>query len=167
MNAEVIPVGLVMSLLALLVFLGGSVHALVALLRFKWGCAEYLKRAADAGTAENALLNLDHALDYLEQHGLISGSTSMFVPSPQEDIGYWYRNLLAAREELRQLPANAPQPHVSSLLVRVREVVTDGGGDGREVTVPAGLATHPHNLTYAIVLTLSFVTAVFSPIALR
>ena len=67
----------------------------------------YLKQAADANTVELASEKLGTALKEIEKEGDTSGYTSVFYNTPNEDLGYWHKNLQSAYEELQKIPSTA------------------------------------------------------------
>ena len=119
-------------------------------IQFTQQCGGYLKQTADANTAEIALERLNLALDYIESHGLTSGYTSILWRTEDENIEFWYRNLKACQSELEQC-MNGTQLEKSNVLMKVRESLTDDGGEsGLVLTIPEGLARYPNNLLWAI-----------------
>ena len=110
---------------------------------FKQNVSGYLKRAADANTVELAEMELTKAIDYLEANELTSGYTSVFWKTPNEDIGFWYKNLKASQQELQNLESDSPM-EITNVLINLRETLLDVGERTR-VTVPKGISHYPHN----------------------
>ncbi len=119
--------------------------------KLKQNCTGYLKRAADANTIELATEELNRAIDYLEANALTTGYTSILWRTPDEDIDFWFRNLVASREELTNLSPNASPLERTNVLIKLRETLTDSG-EKTKVTVPGGLAVYPNNLMWAILM---------------
>lgn len=122
----------------------------VASIRFDQNCLGHLKRAADANTIEMAISELDIAITYLETVGDTTGYTSVLYNTPDEDIAFWYHNLVASRNELQMLPSDASPMERTNTLMKLRETLTDDGEKGTVVTRPAGIARYPYNLIYGI-----------------
>lgn len=122
---------------------------LVKNIQFKQQCAGYLKQAADASTPELALDRLDKALEYIEGHDLTEGYTSVLWKTEDENIGFWYQNLISCREELED-SLDGDQLQKSNVLMRVRETLTDEGERGTTLTVPPGISRYPYNLIWGI-----------------
>ncbi len=114
-------------------------------------CIGHLRRAANASTVEIAARELEIALNYLVAHRLTRGYTSVFYRTPDEDIGYWYRNLKDALAELRSVRPEASIQERSSLLLKLRGTILDHGSQGGdEITKPTGISLYPHNLLFGM-----------------
>jgi hypothetical protein len=117
---------------------------------FEVECSGHLKRAADASSVKLALSELDTAIVYMEKNELTEGYTSVLWKTPDEDVGFWYENIVGARDELAKLPEDTSQLERSNMLMKLRETLLDSSSDGVSVTVPAGASRHPYNLLFAI-----------------
>lgn len=105
-----------------------------------------LKLAADANTVELAEEQLSMVIDHLESNGITDGFTSVWYETPTEDIGFWYRNLVASKQELQKV-AGSSQLEKTNTLIKLRETLLDGGDEGKtKVTYPEGLKRYPNNL---------------------
>jgi hypothetical protein len=122
---------------------------------FERGAEGYLKRAADANSVELARNELDIALKYVEAEGLKNGYTSVFYRTPDEDVGFWYRNLKTSQAELLSIPATATPLEKSNMLMKLRETLLDSGEKSVHVTLPSGVSVFPNNVAYAIWITIS------------
>lgn len=125
-------------------------------IQFKQNVSGYLKRAADASTIEIANEELTKVITYLETNNLTSGSTSMIWETPNEDIGFWYKNLKASQNELQNLKSESALER-TNVLIKLRETLLDTG-KRTKVTVPKGLAVYPNNKLWGFLIT----TALFS-----
>lgn len=115
-------------------------------IRFNQNVSGHLKLASDANNIELAERELTTVLNYLETNGLTSGHTSVLYKKPTEDIGFWYENLKASKTELNRAK-DAEQLVQTNTLIKLRETLTDNGGEGKtKVTYPDGLARYPNNL---------------------
>ncbi len=117
---------------------------------FKQGCSGYLKLAADASTVQLAEENLSKALEYIERKGLTHGYTSIFWETPDEDMGFWYRNLSESLSDLRGLSPDASFLEKSNMLIKLRETLLDDGDKGQSVTAPRGVEVYPSNMLFVI-----------------
>ncbi len=115
---------------------------------FDIGCEGHLKRAADANTVELALAELDVALTYAEQKGLTSGTTAVILPTPAEDLGFWYTNLVASRDELRKLGPEATALVRTNVLMKLRQSLLDKTQSGEKVTAPGDISLFPNQRFY-------------------
>lgn len=113
-------------------------------IKFDQQCAGYLKQAADANTAELALVRIDNALVYIESHNLTDGYTSVLWKTEDENIGFWYQNIKACQGELRDC-LDGTQLEKSNVLMKVRESLTDNGESGTQLTIPDGISRYPDN----------------------
>lgn len=112
----------------------------------KQGCTGYLRRAANASSVESAAESLDTAIAYLQREGKTNGWSYLFFRTPDCDVGYWYRNLVSARDELRNIPATASQLEKSNQLMKLREVLMEDGKSGAVVTAPPYLYWFPYEV---------------------
>lgn len=120
-------------------------------IEFNQNCKGYLKQAADANTVELALDRLDKALSYAERKGWTDGYTSILWKTEDENVGFWYDNLKASRQELI-LVQNSSQLEQTNVLMKLRETLTESTDKGTAITYPAGLWKYPHNGLYAVLL---------------
>lgn len=127
---------------------------IVKSIQFKQDCSGYLKQAADANTPELALERINIAISYIEANNLTDGYTSVLYKTEDENIGFWYRNIIACQEELESC-LDASQLEKTNVLMKVREALTDNGSDGTILTIPDGISRYPHNTLWAILLGVS------------
>jgi hypothetical protein len=121
-------------------------------------CGGYLKRAADANTIPTAAKELQIAVDYLRDHDMTIGYTSLLWRTPDEDMGFFYTNLSQALAELNSVPAEASSLERSNVLMKLRETLLDTGDKGSiSVTGPDGLSVYPNNWAYFLWFILSAV----------
>ena len=116
------------------------------------GCTDYLERAANANTPELAIQQLDTALAFIEKQGWTSGSTYVAFKYPQCDMGYWYANLVAARDELKGLSPKSSPLEKSNLLMKLRESITDGSGPNgkQELILPPNINFYPDQVVWVV-----------------
>lgn len=127
---------------------------IVKSIHFKQDCSGYLKQAADANTVELALDRVTLALNYIEARGLTKGYTSVIWRTEDENIGYWYQNIKACKEELEK-GINGTQLEKANILMKVRETLTDNGSAGTILTIPDGIHKYPDNLMFGVMLWVS------------
>ena len=136
----------VISIILLLSWIGIRV---VATVQYDFGCGAYLKRAANANTVEIAKEELAKAISYAEDHGLTNGIVSIFFKNPANDLGYWYKNMVACYDELEGLPEDSTPLEKTNVLMKLRESLTDGTDNGTTVVAPSGISIYPYNVTMA------------------
>lgn len=139
---------LVLTIVAALLFCGWGVARTVKAISFDQNCGQYLKRAADANSIEMAKEELGIAISYAEAHNLTQGTVSIFLHQPKNDIGYWYKNMKTAYEELENVPEDTSMMEKTNILMKLRETLTDEGESGIEVTIPDGISIYPNNVSY-------------------
>jgi hypothetical protein len=141
----------VIGLVLLLPIVGAGVIRVVIAEQYDQRCGGYLKRAADANTPHRAQEELKKALQYIEQHNLTKGYTSIFYKTPDEDVGFWYGNLKEADGELDRAVANKnmSQLEASNVLMKLRETLLDPAQHGQTVTEPSGISIYPYNAQWA------------------
>jgi hypothetical protein len=89
-------------------------------------CTGYLERASNSNTVETAMFELERSIKYLEDNNLTTGYTSIFYRTPDEDIGFWYKNLKDSYIELSKVDSNTTSLEKSNLLMKLRETLMDG-----------------------------------------
>ena len=140
---------LVLAIISTLIFGWWSVDRIVNAVQFDFGCEAYLKRAADANTVELAKENLARAIEYAEENKLTEGIVSIFLKNPKNDVGFWYEKMKEAYKELDELPEDATNLEKTNMLMKLRESLTDDGGEsGVNVTIPEGISIYPNNAAY-------------------
>ena len=130
-------------------------------------CAGYLKQAADANTVDVAQERLGIAINYIEEHKLTSGFTSVLYTAPNEDVGFWSKNLHKAIEELDELPEKISEEAANIVLMKLRETLLDTTANGQSVTTPPGIFMFPNNVPYALWGFISLVISAAGFISLR
>ena len=118
---------------------------------FNIECNGHLKRAADASTIELAKQELTTAITYLEKKEITTGYTSVLYKTPDEDIGFWYKNLKESFAELEKVKPETTQLEKTNLLMKLRETLLDekaSKSGGVEVTSPDGISIFPNNVAY-------------------
>lgn len=136
------------AIIATIAFGAWSTVRIVKYVQFDTNCTQYLKRAADANTVERAKEELEKAISYAEENNLTEGVVSIFLHQPNNDIGYWYKNVTEAYEELEKLPEDATSLEKTNILMKLRETLTDEEEDGVSVTIPDGISIYPRNVLY-------------------
>lgn len=129
-------------------------------IQFNQNCGGYIKQAADANTVELSLSRLEKAIAYAEQHQLTQGYTSVLWKTEDENIGFWYENLVACRDELRTIAEkkDATQLEKSNILMKIRESLMDNNGEsGDTITVPDGISRYPNNALWGWLTLLSVI----------
>jgi hypothetical protein len=154
-NYGILTLGLIFCLAFLVLFTGRVVKGIM----YDQQCGGYLKRAADANTIEMARTELGRAIQYLEENNMTSGYTSIIYTTPNEDVGFWYKNLVASRAELDKVlqNKNTSQLEASNLLIKLRETLIDHDKEGQRVTRPNGIAVFPNNVGWAVGLSITAV----------
>lgn len=135
--------------------------SIIFMIQFKIGCKDRLKRAADANTIELAKEELTAVISYLEEKNLTSGYTSVLYKTPDEDIGFWYKNLNSSLIELKNVNQNSSQLEKSNILLKLRETILDDSKNGTSVTSPDGISKYPFNTIFALWGLFSFIISTF------
>jgi len=123
---------------------------MVSYISFNQNCKGYLTRASNANTVEMASAELKRAITYLEENEMTKGYTSVLWRTPDEDIGFWYNNLVVSAKELDSIPKTATLVDKSNMLIKLRETLTNSNKDGEYTIVPDGLQVYPNNLLFGI-----------------
>ena len=144
------------SILLVILALIMPIMTTVKSIKFDQNCGGYLKQAADANSVELAEQRLNLAIDYIEEHNLTSGYTSVLWNTEDENIEYWYNNLKQCQKELAATKNNSTLEN-TNVLMKLRESLTDSDRNGTSLTIPFGISRYPHNLLYAILNTISII----------
>lgn len=139
---------MVFAIIATMIFGAWATVRIVKEIDFNTNCEQYLKRAADANTVETAKEELAKAISYAEAHNLTKGIVSIFLHQPKNDVGYWYKNMTEAYDELENLPEDATSLEKTNVLMKLRETLTDERESGVAVTIPDGISIYPNNVLY-------------------
>lgn len=126
--------------------------------QFQKNCGDYLKLAADAPNIERAQAFLEYAINYIELHKLTSGNTAVIFLRPDADLEIWYRQLKGAQKTLVDIlrKTEISQLERDNALMKLREVLTDIGRDGSEITVPTMIFIYPYAQLFAFIVVISF-----------
>lgn len=130
--------------------LGIVISQFVIAIQMKQNMTGYLKQAADASSVETAMVELKKSLDYLEEHEMTEGYTSIFWKTEDENVGFFYNNLKGSYNELSLVTDSTSQLEKSNLLMKLRETIIDHGSDGDKITIPDGLHKFPHNFAWML-----------------
>ena len=139
-----------LSIIFAAIWIAAAIWFISMRIEFSQNCIGYLKQAADANTVELALDRLDKALSYAERKGWTDGYTSILWKTEDENVGFWYDNLKASRQELI-LVQNTSQLEQTNVLMKLRETLTESTDSGTAITYPAGLWKYPHNGLFAVI----------------
>ena len=115
-------------------------------------CTGYLERASNANSVETAIKELNRAIDYLDENDITSGYTSVLWRTPDDDIDYWYQNIVSSRDELLKVTEETTALEKTNLLMKLRETLTDNGEKGTHLTYPDGLSRYPNNVLWGWLL---------------
>lgn len=131
------------------------VYCIIQSIRFNQECGGYLKQASDANNVELAIERIDKAIAYIELKGLTDGYTSVLWRTENDNIGFWYANIVACKKELTEAVGKS-QLEQTNVLMKVRESLTDNGEKGTKLTIPSGISRYPDNVLFALLNTISF-----------
>lgn len=137
------------SIIVFMLVLISPILTTIKSIQFDQKCGGYLKQAADANSVELAERQLNLAIDYIEQHELTSGYTSVLWNTEDENIEYWYNNLKQCQKELAATKDNSTLEN-TNVLMKLRESLTDVDQNGTTLTIPYGISRYPNNLLYGI-----------------
>jgi hypothetical protein len=114
-------------------------------------CGGHLARAANANSTVLAEKELAVALKYIEANNLTEGNTSVFFPTPANDLAFWHENIKSAHTEIAKLAAQEQTGALNGIeqtnaLLKLRESLTTHGEKGESVTDPDNIAVYPHQM---------------------
>lgn len=158
------PVSVLFLLFSLALFFGYVGTVIVQSVNFDKNCSGYLARAANANTVEIARDELEKSIAYIESNKLTDGFTSIFYTTPDEDIGFWYKNIKACHSELVNLPKNTTPLESTNVLMKLRESLMSHGEKSSYITVPDGLSRYPNNGVFFVWGWVSFIMVIVSSV---
>ena len=127
----------------------GGVRAYKHHVTFTQECGGHLERAAHANTIPLAKKEIDIVLKYAEDNGLTKGYTSVVYNTPDEDVEFWYQNLVAAQKELAGLEEKqVTAMEQSNVLLKLRESLRTNSGGSSDNIIPDGISIYPNNTAY-------------------
>lgn len=141
-----------------------STTEIVMGIHFDQRCGGNLERAAHANTVELAHKEMKTALAYIEANKLTDGYTSVLYQTPDEDVGFWYNNMVSSTKELEKALTSTSQLEQSNVLMKLRETLVSHGEKGSEnLNCPDGISRYPYNGVLGFLLLGSaLLTAVFA-----
>ena len=137
-------------------FMGGRLYHDIV---FDRGIGGHLKRAADANSIELAQDELQLAVSEMEERHMTDGYTSLVYNTPDEDVGFWFKNTKTALDSIKALPKTASETDKETKLLKLRQTLVDHTQSGESVTCPDGISVYPNNMNWAIFATLSSLLA--------
>jgi len=144
--------------LPILIMMGAYIYSGIV---FDIDIGGHMKRAADANTIEMATEEMRIVVDQIETKGYTTGYTSIIYRTPDEDVGFWYRNMNSSLSELESVPVTATPLERSNILMKLRETLLDSGQNGDDITTPPGIPRYPDNKWYATLGWMSLITLIF------
>ena len=149
-NNKFVTFALLTAACGLLLLAWGGIRV-VKKIKFGINVSGHLKRAADSNTPQRAAEELETALASMKAQNMTDGYTSILWRAPHEDVGFWYKNLSEALEELKELPEDATPLEKSNMLMKLRETILDDTSEGGvTVTSPKGISIFPYNTVFAV-----------------
>lgn len=143
--------------LGILFFLGVYTTRIIVGVQFNRNCTGYLIRAANANTVETALVELQKATSYLENHNMTEGYTSLVYNTPDEDVEFWYNNLKQSEKELLKVDSSTTALEKTNLLMKLRETLMENSAESGDIlTKPAGISAYPDNWLWFILMSAGF-----------
>ena len=116
-------------------------------IKFNQDCEGHLENAAAANQITQALPEMEMALNYMSEHGMTQGYTSVIYNTQDENVGYWYTNLKSATDELRAESANKNMTPLeqSNVLLKLDNTLRGAGEHGNSIRLPSGISAFPSN----------------------
>lgn len=130
-------------------------------IELKQNCIGYLEQAANANTIELAKASLSKAITYIEKRDLTDGYTSVIYKTPDEDISFWYKNLIECQNELNCVTSKTTQLEKSNILLKLRETLVSTHEGNSVVIYPNGLSVYPLNLLLGLAASIPLITLMF------
>jgi len=152
---------ILVGLLAMVPFVGLILAAWIISIQANNNYIGHLERAATANTIEIAKTELSVSVTYLKNNKMTDGYTSAIYRTPDEDVGYWYKNLDASLAGLNAAAARTEMSELerSNILLKLRETLQGHGSEGTYVIHPDGISRYPNNGLWSFFFTVTGVLA--------
>lgn len=122
-------------------------------------CGDHMKLAAGTGSVELAKAEMAKVVQYLEGHGMTTGFTSIYYEGPEDDIGFFYKNVKSLLAEIEAVSDGATALEKSNMLMKAKEMLTHNKDGTIAITVPEGISIFPYNSRFIQLATLCFIIA--------
>lgn len=133
-----------LTIVSAMLFLLMAVLALGTPNIFDKECKPYLERAASASTVEIAKAELEKVIEFAENNNLTESNSKNL----KNDVVFWYNNIKAVYEQLNNLPEGASILEKNSVLMNVRECLTQ--------SISTKILIYDNNLTFYTIGTIIF-----------
>jgi hypothetical protein len=144
---------MVVGVLIFLLGLIGGIGFIVNSISFGIHCGGRMERAANANSITLALQEMEVVVGYLEKHELTKGNTAILWETPDQDLGFFYKNMKDSLTELRSIKEDATPLEKSNVLMKLRESLTNHSQGSTGVTAPFGISFSPYNRLIAMLAT--------------
>lgn len=139
---------LIMAIITTIAGLGWVGGRIARTMELGINCKQYIERAAYASDVKVAKENLSKAIEYAEKNNLTSGTVSVFLKQPKNDVGFWYNNLKEAYKELEKVSESSTNLESSNVLMKLKDKLMHENEGSLYVTMPNGLDVYPHNVIW-------------------
>jgi hypothetical protein len=120
---------------------------------FNINCGGHMVLAGNANNVDLARQEMELVVKYAKDHDMTSGYTSVLYNAPDEDMGFWFKNMSASLDELRRVKPETTELEKSNLLIKLKETLVNHDG---KVNIPAGVSVFPNNTFFAVVEGITF-----------
>lgn len=154
-----LAVAIPLVIVALIPFAVAGVTRYFKYIRIEQNLTGKLKQAADSNGIPLAQEKLGESIKWMEANGYTEGSSHVWIKTPPCDIGFFYKNLVSAKEDLDKFPPPPSETDAeaqssydlaeSNQLMKLRETLVDEGGEsGPAVTCPPNMAEYPSQMLW-------------------
>ncbi len=106
---------------------------------FQIKCGGHMSLASKANSIDLAKKEMGIVVKYLEDRNLTNGNTAILWDTPKRDLGFFYSNMKASLEELKNVSTDASSLEKSNILIKLRETLTEQGEKSENITAPNGI----------------------------
>lgn len=158
---KLLKTSLILAIIFTLMFCGWGIVRIVKAEIFRMNCKEYILRASEASSIEIAKTELSKAISYAEKNNLTQGIVHIIIKDPANDVGFWYKNMKTAYEELDNIAEDASALEKTNVLMKLKESLTDTTEKNDIIaTTPQGISIYPYNVLYLLWGFISFIAAI-------
>lgn len=145
-------------------FFAFAITRIVRSTQFDDNCTYHFEQALQSEDVDYAITQADIGIQYIKDHNLTSGYTTIAGKSSNEDLQIWYKTMLDKDAYLHSLK-DVPPDDIKKYKEYVSYRNLGGPGVGL-VRAPEGISVYPHNTSFFVWQLISMVLAILGVIGI-
>lgn len=136
-------------------FFAFAITRIVKSTQFDDNCTYHIDQALQSDDPKYSVAQADQAIQYMKDHKLTSGYTTIAGKSADEDVGLWYQAIMEKDNYLHTLQEASPDD-----LKKFQEYAAKRNLAAESTRVPGGISVFPHNVAFFVWELISLALAV-------